>query len=62
MRHCPRPCRYSKRLNGRKPNSHEEFMEKIIKEGKINLPELPAGQRYVYDPEQGQLMVERPAQ
>lgn len=31
------------------PKSHEEFMQKIIKENQINLPELPAGQRYFYD-------------
>jgi len=42
------------------PATHEEFMQKIIKEGLIKLPELPAGHRYVYDPKQEQLMVERP--
>ena len=42
------------------PKSHEEFMEKIIKPGAIQLPELPAGHRYVYDPEKAQLMVEHP--
>jgi hypothetical protein len=26
------------------------------------LPELPAGQRYVYDPQTGELMVEKPAE
>ena len=43
------------------PATHEEFMQKIIKEGMIKLPELPAGHRYVYDPKQEQLLVERPA-
>lgn len=47
---------------GSYPKTHEEFMQKIIKENGISLPELPAGQRYVFDPEQGQLMVERPKQ
>ena len=37
-------------------------MDKIIKEGQIHLPELPAGQRYVYIPEREELFVERPQQ
>jgi hypothetical protein len=49
-----------KATTGSAPKTHEEFMEKIIKANNIPLPELPAGQQYVYDPEQGQLMVERP--
>jgi hypothetical protein len=56
------------------PESHEEFMEKIIKANAINLPKLRSpDERYVYDPqkaaEQTQydiddppLMVERPQQ
>lgn len=46
--------------NGYKPRSHEEFMEKIIKANNLVLPELPPGHRYVYDPQQGELMVEHP--
>lgn len=42
------------------PKSHEEFMEKIVKANRIELPELPAGHHYVYNPETGQLMVEHP--
>ncbi len=45
--------------NQRLPNSHEEFMEKIINASNIPLPDLPAGERFVYDPERGELMVER---
>jgi len=45
---------------GRKPNSHEEFMNKIIKFNKIQLPTLPAGEKYVYDPQEGELMVQKP--
>ena len=52
--------RIFKAANERLPNSHEEFMEKIIKASDIPLPELPAGERFVYDPERGELMVERP--
>lgn len=42
---------------GRKPKSHDEFMQKIIKEGKVKLPELKDGLEYYYDPMQGELMV-----
>jgi hypothetical protein len=52
--------RVFKAANERLPNSHEEFMEKIIKASDIPLPELPAGERFVYDPDRGELMVERP--
>jgi len=46
---------------GYAPRSHEEFMEKIIKENMIKLPELPEGHKYVYDPKLKTLMVEKPA-
>lgn len=46
---------------GRAPQSHEEFMQKIVQANNLQLPQLPPGQRYVYDPEQTELMVERPA-
>ncbi len=49
-----------KALNGNGPKSHDEFMAQIIDANQIQLPELPAGQRYVYDPEKDELMVERP--
>lgn len=42
------------------PASHEEFMKEIIEENSIELPELPAGQEYVYMPEKGKLMVRQP--
>ena len=47
---------------GEYPKTHEEFMENVIKANSIQLPELPAGQKYIFDPEQAQLMVERPQQ
>ncbi len=46
---------------GRFPKSHEEFMEKIIKANMIELPVLPDGHKYVYDPMLKTLMVEKPA-
>ncbi|MHB1035209.1 MAG: DUF3558 domain-containing protein [Pirellulales bacterium] len=49
-----------KAANDRLPKSQEEFMEQIVKPLGIKLPELPAGERYIYDPKTGELMVERP--
>jgi hypothetical protein len=48
-----------KASTGELPKSHEEFMEKIIKANQINLPELREGDKYIYDPEKGQLMVDK---
>ncbi|MEI8372386.1 MAG: hypothetical protein WCJ35_06060 [Planctomycetota bacterium] len=42
------------------PKTHQEFMDRIIKENHLQLPTLPAGHRYVYDPDTDELMVERP--
>ena len=47
---------------GKGPKSHEEFMDKIIKPARnFELPKLPEGHRYEYDPNAEQLMVVRPA-
>ncbi len=46
--------------DGKGPKTHEEFMQKIIKEGAIKLPELPPGQKYLYDPATETLMVLKP--
>ena len=35
--------------NGRYPSGYDEFMEKIIKANKIELPVLPGGKKYQYD-------------
>ncbi len=57
----PNAMKLFKGMEGRNPKSHEEFMAKIIKASSIVLPELanPETEKYVYDPETGQLMVER---
>lgn len=47
-------------FEGRNPTSHEEFMEKVVQANNIRLPELPPGERYVFDPATNELMVERP--
>ena len=52
--------RLYKAEHGKLPATHEDFMTKIIEANSIELPELPDGERYVYDPEKGELMVERP--
>jgi hypothetical protein len=52
-------------LNGEKPKTYEEFMEKIIKKGQpdgVQLPMLPFYQEYGYDPDKKELVViEHPA-
>ena len=57
----PEAVKLFKATNGNGPKSHEDFMAQIVDANQIQLPELPAGQRYVYDPEKEELMVERPA-
>jgi hypothetical protein len=49
-----------KASEGRAPKSHEEFMQRIIKENHIPLPQLPEGERYMYDPKTELLMVLKP--
>ena len=46
--------------HGRGPTTHDEFMDKIIQVNNIQLPRLPTGQTYEYDPADGQLKVRRP--
>jgi hypothetical protein len=47
-------------LNGEKPKTYEEFMEKIIKKGQpdgVQLLMLPFYQEYGYDPDKTELVV-----
>ncbi len=44
--------------HGQKPATHEAFMKDIIQANRIELPRLPEEDRYIYDPERGELMVE----
>jgi hypothetical protein len=48
--------------HGHFPKTQDEFMEKIVKFNAIELPELPEGHEYVYDPAEGKLMVRRPVE
>jgi hypothetical protein len=49
-----------KGTEGRLPQTHDEFMQKIIQANNIQLPELQQGSKYVWDAEKGELMVQRP--
>ena len=53
----PQAMKLFEATEGRKPQSHEEFMQRIIQANRIQLPELPEGQQYRYDPEKGELWV-----
>ncbi|WP_145074393.1 hypothetical protein [Aureliella helgolandensis] len=46
-----------KATEGRFPNSHEEFMQKIVKANSLQLPELPEGAVYKFNSEKGELWV-----
>jgi hypothetical protein len=43
--------------DGKYPKTNEEFMQHIISEGMIQLPELPPGKEYFYDPADHELKV-----
>lgn len=45
--------------HGHKPKSEDEFMKQIIQFNQIRLPQLQPGSKYKYDPEKGELLVER---
>jgi hypothetical protein len=48
---------YVAQNDGKYPKTNDEYMEHIIKEGMIQLPELPPGQEYFYDPSDHELKV-----
>jgi len=48
-----------KALHGHYPRTQDEFRKEIIKASAIRLPTLPAGEKYLYDPDKGELMVLR---
>lgn len=56
----PQAMKLYKAEHERGPKTQEEFMQKIVKEQGVRLPDLPDGHRYIYDPATEQLMVERP--
>jgi hypothetical protein len=44
-------------IHNRWPKNAQEFQKEILEPANIELPELPPGNRYVYDPKTGELMV-----
>lgn len=50
---------YKSTHNNKGPATHKEFMEEIIKKGMVDLPELSAGERYLYDPKKEELFIEQ---
>ena len=56
----PNALKLYEAVNGNPPRTNEEFMTQVIQANGVKLPELPPGQRYVWDPETKELMVERP--
>ena len=52
---------YKAQHNDKGPPTHARFMKEIIADNSIPLPELPPGEKYVYDPKTEVLMVEHPA-
>ena len=46
-------------IEGHYPASHEEFMERIIKENNVQLPKLPFQGKYMYDVEKHELVIVR---
>jgi len=57
----PHALQLYKASNGSAPKTHQEFEQKILRENKIQLPDLPPGMYYQYDPALEQLMVMKPA-
>ena len=53
----PQALNLYKAEHGKGPQSHEEFMEKIIRANRIRLPKLPPGQRYEFNVEKQELWV-----
>jgi hypothetical protein len=52
---------YKAEHNNQAPKTHADFIRDIIAANSIILPELPEGDRYVYDPKLEKLMVEHPS-
>jgi hypothetical protein len=50
---------FYKATNGYYPRSHDDFMREIVQANQIQLPTLQPGERYVYDPQDAKLYVER---
>lgn len=56
----PKALKEFQAIHDRLPKTQEEFNKEILQKYGVELPELPDGERYVYDPKAGELMVEQP--
>ncbi len=52
----PKAMQANLAATGHNPKSQEEFMKEIIEANNIQLPALPAGYHYFYDPVKAQLL------
>ena len=52
--------RLFKAEHNRIPSSNEEYMREIIQKNNIAFPQLPPGQKFVYDPKDGELKIQKP--
>lgn len=56
----PHEVQLYKAMNGKAPQSFEEFTEKILNPARIDLPTLPNGHKYIWNAEEEKLFVEHP--
>jgi hypothetical protein len=56
----PKALQLYKATNDKAPQSFEELKAQVLDPNQIRLPDLPPGQRYVWDPKAEELQVERP--
>jgi hypothetical protein len=56
----PKVLQLYKATNDKTPKSFEELKAQVLDPNQIRLPDLPPGQRYVWDPKAEELQVERP--
>jgi hypothetical protein len=49
-------------IHNRWPKNAQEFQKEILEPARIELPDLPPGNRYVYNPKTGELLVARKSQ
>ncbi len=53
---------YKAEHDNQAPKTHEAFMKEIVEANSIVLPELPEGDKYLYDPKLEKLMVLHPSE
>jgi hypothetical protein len=51
---------YNAAHDNKGPKTHEEYWNVIIQENAVQLPDLPDGDKYIYDPKTEELLVQHP--